>query len=297
MADDKGKGSILYEILIVVLAVALVASIIYPKKLTDVEAENTRVCRDRLINIFNAELQYQKYNNVYIDTLAKVLNFLRTSPEYAHYVDSVVVGGIDSIITQLEQVKTQQNLIASNFSTALDTTMLDSLSNMQLSIKLEARRLASFVEYLHDRMKNLPNMPIEQLKNTFVIVDSKKFTLDMDIVKNLIDSGKLQEAALASNNVIATMNSVIAQFQGVREGVGQFKDARLDSLIDCPTVYKPYILVHLDTSTIKYLNVYCPIDSTDVEALTSSFLKSTIGGLEIVNHGKIEKGENSWGAK
>lgn len=296
MANEKARGSILYEILIVILAVALVASIMYPKKLTDEELAKTKICRDRMSNIFNAELQYQRYNSVYNDTLSKVIDFLRTSEQYAHYIDSVIVGGIDSILTKLNEYKTQQGFIASHFASVLDTTMLDSLANLQQDIKMDSRRLAGFVEFIHDRMKNLPNMPIDELKSAFVIVDSKKFTLDMDIVRNLIESGKLQEAAVANNSVLATINSVIAQFQSVREGISQYKDARLDSLRNCPTVHRPYVLVHVDTSTIKYLNIYCPIDSTDMEAIAGSFLKSKIGGLEIANHGKIEKGEKSWEA-
>ncbi|HEX9654291.1 MAG TPA: hypothetical protein VGA99_11320 [bacterium] len=297
MADERGRGSVLYEVLIVILAVTLIASIMYPKRLTDIEANNTKICRDRLSNIFSAELQYQRYNSIYTDTLSKVIDFLRSDAQYAHYIDSVIVGGIDSIITELGKFKEEQGFIASHFSSTLDTTMLDSLSLLQQNLKMETRRLASFVEYIHDRMKNLPNMPIDELKDAFVIVDSKKFTLDMDIVRNLIESGKLQEAAVANKNVLNTINSVIAQFQNVREGVGQYKDARLDSLRNCPTVHRAYVLVHVDTSTIKYLNVYCPIDSTDMEAIDASFLKSKIGGLEIQNHGKIEKGENSWEAK
>ncbi len=297
MADEKGRGSILYEILIVILAVVLVASIMYPKKLTDEEQAKTKLCRERMSNIFNAELQYQKYNNVYNDTLSKVIEFLRTSPQYAHYIDSVIVGGIDSIITSLNKFKEEQYLIAKHFDAALDSTMLDSLGLQQQNIKMESRRLAGFVEFIHDRMKNLPNMPIDDLRNAFLIVDSKKFTLDMDIVKNLIESGKLKEAALANTNVINTINSVISQFQVVREGVGKFRDVRLDSLQNCPTVYQPYNLVHVDTSTIKYLNVYCPIDSSDIELIAGSFWKSKIGGLELVNHGKIEKGEKSWEAR
>jgi hypothetical protein len=298
MADDnRGRGSILYEVLIVLLAVGLIVSIIYPKKLSEAEMANTKLCRYRMGNIFSAELQYQRFNSVYTDTLSRVIDFIRTNEGYAHYIDSVIVGGIDSIVTKLNGYKTQQDVIASNFSSELDTTMLDSLSIMQQNIKLDSRRLASFVEFIHDRMKNLPNMPMEELKNAFVIVDSKKFTLDMDIVKNLIDSGKLREAAVANQGVINTMDGVIAQFEVVRAKVGEYKDARLDSLTMCPTAHRAYTLVHVDTSTIKYLNVYCPIDSSDIEAIAGSFLKSSIGGLEIVNHGKIESGENSWEVK
>ncbi len=57
---------------------------------------------------------------------------------------------------------------------------------------------------------------------------------------------------------------------------------------------RPYRLVHVDTSAIKYLNIYCPIDSNDIQVLKGNFLKSRIGGLDLENHGHIENGEKSW---
>ncbi|MFQ5750577.1 MAG: hypothetical protein ACE5HI_01150 [bacterium] len=294
MAEEKAKGSIIYEFLIVVLAAVLVASIIYPKKVTEQEELNTKICRDRMSSIFDAELQYQKYNDVYTDSLFKVIDFLKTDTEYATYIDSVIKGGLDSIITKLNEFVVTEEFILSNIPATLDTVMRDSLDNLQQNVKMEARRLAGFVEFIHDRMKNLPATPIDELKAAFLKVDSKKFTLDMDIVKNLIDNEEIEEAEEAAEEIIVTVNSVINVFQNVLNRLPEYKSGSLDSLYNCPTVHKPYKLVHVDTSTIKYLNIYCPIDSIDVHIIESNFLKSKIGGLKVTNHGKIEKGEKSW---
>lgn len=294
MVQEKAKGSIIYELLIVILAAVLVASIVYPKKITEKEALNTQICRKRMDNILNAELQYQKYNDVYTDTLSKVIEFLKTSHEYAAYMDTVMKKGLDSVLTKLNEFKMQEETILANIPSAVDTTMIDSLSNMQQQIKMDTRTLAGFVEFLHDRMKNLPNTPIKDLKSAFVIIDSKQFTLDMDIVRNLIQTGDLKEAQKTANDVIDNINFIIAQFKLVINKLPEFKSASLDSLYYCPTVYKPYRLVHVDTSTIKYLNIYCPIDSNDIQVYKSDFFKSTIGGLKLQNHGHVEKGEKSW---
>ena len=294
MGDERPKGSLIYEILIVLLGVLLVGSIMYPKKLSDKEEVRTELCRFRMSEIFNAELQYLKYNRSFNDTLSLVVNFIRTDSSYATYIDSVIAGGLDSIMTRLDQFREMEEVILADIPSASDTVMIDSLVDLQVALKRKSRGLAAFVEFVHDRMKNLPNTPIEEMKEVYQIVDSKQFTLDMDIVKNSVESGKLKVAQTAANDVIERINLVKAGFQSVLNHLPEHNRSGLDSLFHCPTVHKEYVLVHTDTSVIKYLDIFCPMDSTDIEIVESSFMKSTIGGLDLINHGKIEKGENSW---
>lgn len=294
MAQEKAKGSIIFEVLIVVLAVLLIGSIIYPKRVGEREAVNTDLCRSRISSIFDAELLYLRYNKVYTDTLEHVLDFLKNDQLYATYVDSVIKSGLDSIVTKLDEFKAEQQFILAHIPEAIDTVMIDSLGKIQQNIKMQSRRLAGFVEFIHDKMKRVPNTPMEDLRSVFKVVDSKKFTLEMDIIQNSIENGRLEDAELAANKLLETMDDVSDGFRTVLAGLPEFRGASLDSLYRCPTVNKPYKLVHVDTSVVKYLNVYCPVDSVDIEVVESSFLKSTIGGLKIENHGNIEKGVKSW---
>jgi len=296
MAEQKAKGSIIYELLIVILGVLLVGSILYPKRVTDREQTNTERCRYRMGELQKAGLQFQKYHGGYTDTLSQIFEFVRTHEEYDSYVDSLIVGGLDSVITRLNGFKTREETILSNIPLATDSVMIDSLVEMQDNIKLDARSLAGYVEFIHDRMKNLPNMPVDQLRSGFLIVDSKQFTLDMDITKNSIQNGLLREAEKAAKSSIQMMKRVAGRFEQVLAEIPAYKGASLDSLAFCPTVHEQYELVHVDTSVIKYLNIYCPIDSADIAAVNNDFLKSKIGGLELQNHGKIESGEKSWEA-
>ncbi|MCH6559246.1 hypothetical protein IH799_02700, partial [candidate division KSB1 bacterium] len=197
MADEKPKGSLIYEILIVLLGVLLVVSIMYPKRLGDKEEGKTELCRFRMSEIFNAELQYLKYNRTFNDTLSLVVNFIRTDSSYATYMDSVIAGGLDSIMTRLDQFREMEEVILADIPSASDTVMIDSLVDLQVALKRKSRGLAAFVEFVHDRMKNLPNTPIEEMKEVYKIVDSKQFTLDMDIVRNMVESGNLEEAEKA----------------------------------------------------------------------------------------------------
>ncbi len=294
MAEQKVKGSILYKFLILVLAVTLVASILYPKVLADREHESLELSQYRMSEIQKAGLQYQKYNSVYTDTLTQIFDFIRTNPEYAHYVDSVVVGGLDSVLTRLQDFNDRQGLILAAIPSAMDTVMIDSLTELQNAIKFDSRALAGYVEYVHDRMKNLPNMPMEPLREAFKFVDSKKFTMDMEIVKNSVASGQLEAASKASADVVGVISSMIASFEEIRDSVPAYKGESLEQLASCPTTSREFRLVHVDTSVVKYLNIYSPINEDDIALVEADFLKSKIGGLSIQNHGKIESGEKSW---
>jgi len=208
------------------------------------------------------------------------VNFIRTDSSYATYIDSVIASGLDSIMTRLDQFREMEQVILADIPSAADTVMIDSLIGLQVALKRDSRGFAAYVEFVHDRMKNLPNTPIEEMKEVYKIVDSKQFTLDMDIVKNSVESGKLEEAQKAASDVINRINLVKAGFQSVLSHLPEHNGSGLDSLFHCPTVNKEYILVHTDTSVIKYLDIFCPLDSMDVEIVESSFMKSTIGGLD-----------------
>ncbi len=294
---EKGKGSIVYELLIVILGVLLVASILYPKMLKEKEQEYIDMGRWRMDQILKAELQYQKYNGHYSDSLQVVLDFLKTSDAFAHDVDSVIVGGIDSIITRLNEFETTEKQILSMIPMAEDTTIIDSIVNVQQKMKADARQLAGFVEYIHDRTKNIPNTPIDDLTAAYKTIDSKQFTIDMSVVINSTQNGSLEDATKGAQGVINIIDEVVGKLRVVLEKIPQYRGDGLDSLYYDPFTHKPFVLVNNDTSTIKYLNIYCPIDSLDIENVKRDFLKSKIGGFAIENYGKIENGEKSWEAK
>jgi hypothetical protein len=294
MAEQKARGNLIYEFLIVVLAALLIGSILYPKKIKEAEEAHMEVGRHRMDQIFKAELQYLRYKTVYNDTLENVIDFIKTSPELATYIDTMVVRQIDSVVIWLGEFRSLEQQILSNIPLATDSVMIDSLIQLQQGLKTRARALAGRVEVIHDLMKGLPNMPVDDLTSTFLIVDSKEFTLDMDIVRNSIENGRLEDATGGANGVIGVIDDVVQQFGSIKAKVPDYRSAGLDSLFYCPTTRKPYVLVHVDTSAIKYLNIYCPIDSMDVENVSKDFLKSKVGGLQLINHGHIEKGEKSW---
>ncbi len=47
-------------------------------------------------------------------------------------------------------------------------------------------------------------------------------------------------------------------------------------------------------STVQFANIYCPLDSTDILRVENNWWKNKIGGLKLVNHGKIYQNEKNW---
>ncbi|MBN1466059.1 hypothetical protein JXA02_09875 [candidate division KSB1 bacterium] len=157
----KAKGSILLEILAVILAAALVFSVTYPNKLWKAEDKNLEKCRENMWHIYFAEVTYLDANLVYNDTLEKVIDFIvsdTTGKRLKRYtsldsilggqiiktfktlddkvtitVDSVFGAGPDSVITKMVDIQVSA-LVDSMLDYAnevdLDTTeafVLDSL--------------------------------------------------------------------------------------------------------------------------------------------------------------------------
>ncbi len=70
------KGSIILELLAVLLAAALVFSLVYPQQLWKAEVKNQEHCRENLWHIWFAEITYMEENLAYNDTLEKVVDFI-----------------------------------------------------------------------------------------------------------------------------------------------------------------------------------------------------------------------------
>jgi hypothetical protein len=74
---ERPKGNFWFELGIVVLTIALLFSILYPKKIWEKQKEFQNVCRARMEAIQQAEFQYMSLINTYtdtLDTLMRVIN-------------------------------------------------------------------------------------------------------------------------------------------------------------------------------------------------------------------------------
>jgi hypothetical protein len=78
--DITPKGSIIYKLLILLLSVALIATLAYPNSLWKLEAARKKQCRDNMEHILYAESVYLMEKNVYSPNLPKVVEFIKEDP-------------------------------------------------------------------------------------------------------------------------------------------------------------------------------------------------------------------------
>ncbi len=219
------KGSIIYKFLILVLAVALVLTIIYPKQLWDMADKETKICQEHMDHILYAELTYLSENNAYNDTLAKVVEFIKN----------------DSTGARLR-----------TFMTADSVLTLDIYAYFQQGSDSVAKSL----------------------------------------VDSLRDYGRRYDLDTTAALVFDSLRVVDANYG---EKIDSIAFAALEAMFNCPSTNEGYVIEVNNDSTFKKISITCPIDSTDILAVKKDFVKSTLGGYKLENHGSInENGEKSW---
>ena len=295
MSDQYGKGSIIYKILIVILAVILVASIYYPKKLWDQEAKNTEECRYRMTNLYNAELQFQRFNYAFTDSLDQLIEFIKTDSSYHVLVDSLFAVEFDTfrmIFDTLRQEQLQIEQLVRQV-TPEDSVGLDSLDRWIEDITIKNRLMRDKMETVRERLTTHPSAPVSTYDSALEIIERKDFFLKYKIVRNMARQGETKKALEACQGIVDAYDLIMKNLETAKERLGDIYTL-VDSLRVCPTVRKPYILAVIDTSVIKYADIECPIDSIDIQKVENNFFLSTFGALELENHGKIQGGEESW---
>lgn len=77
MAKVRAKGSIINKLIILVLAVALIATILYPKILWEKQNAETKKSRENMMHLYKAQLIYLFEKGIYTDTLDNVINLIK----------------------------------------------------------------------------------------------------------------------------------------------------------------------------------------------------------------------------
>ena len=123
---ERPRGSIVYEILIVVLVVVLIGAILYPAKVWKSEDELQNVCRDRMETIHQLELFYLGETGIYSDSLQEVKDKVLSDPVAVAALDSLVFW--DGLVTQKELMKL---VLAKQFPQVLRECIRKKLKNRE----------------------------------------------------------------------------------------------------------------------------------------------------------------------
>jgi len=267
MAKQKAKGSIIYELLIVILIAGLIGTILYPKSIWEEEEAKTTLCRDRMMQIYLAELLYWSYTNTYTDSLPELVEFIlgdTTLERLKQYIasDSALVG---DIIDHFQDKVDKQEIINA-LAAVIDTLETDTVKVNYLDIERLAQRI--------------PTLPVEKILGDWRVLGDSTLLIDtlmIDIpLKHILETGP---EFVQNNEIIKTLWFVsidIRQEDYPEDWIIEllqnnplftFKtdsmaEATIRSFSLCPTVGDSLIVTVVDTSELKHLIISCPIDST-----------------------------------
>ncbi|MDZ7271185.1 MAG: hypothetical protein ONB17_06185 [candidate division KSB1 bacterium] len=301
MAEEKARGSILYQLLIVVLIAGLVGTLLYPKKLWKEEEQNTALCRQRMEHLLRAELLYISAFNTYTDSIPKLIEFVKGDP----------TGG------RLQEYKTIDSLLAVDAINAIrdlgPKEELVSAVKAAVAKLPQDRELVDFLS-LERLQQRYSKLPLEAMIGKWYVVPDSALvdTLRVPIaVAEVVSKG----APLVNNRdivnilwFVATEHLDLEQPQrwvlqvlehsprllAISDSVAS---ATLATFALCPTSLESIRVAVIDTAVVKSVNISCPIDSQYIEKVKKDFLRFRIGGLRIENHGRIEGGERNWASK
>ena len=88
MAAGKRRGSILYEILIVILIGLLLLSLYIPRSIWNEEAENAEKCHKRMLNIWSMETYYKSKTKSFTNSFDTLIQVLKSDPEMMAILDT-----------------------------------------------------------------------------------------------------------------------------------------------------------------------------------------------------------------
>ncbi len=299
MSSRYGKGNIVYKLLIVILTAALALSLYYPKSLWDQEAKNLQIGRERMTNIYNSAVLFQRFSGDFTDSLDQLIEFLKTDSAYHALVDSSVTGRMDLFIAEVDSLRGAQVVLEEFVTTYVnpdDSLTLDSLRLRIDDFSTANRFLRDKMEALREDMLNYPYTPVADYDRAVEVLQRKDFYLNYTIIQRMMEQSRTQDAVDASKTLLDHYSTILSNLELTKQAMGGIYDYS-DSLRFCPTIREPFLLsIQLVDSamTIREVVVACPIDSVDSVAVSNDFVKSTIGALKISNHGFIKGGEKSW---
>jgi Tfp pilus assembly protein PilE len=96
--QEKGRGNLLLEILIVILIIVLVGTILYPSSTWKKESEKENICHSRMEAVQHSEYQYFSKTLAYTDSVDAVLSTVKEDPNMLAALDSLV--NWDGLVSQ-----------------------------------------------------------------------------------------------------------------------------------------------------------------------------------------------------
>jgi hypothetical protein len=245
--------------------------------------------------IFKSEMIFLKYHNNYTDSLDKLISSFKedTTKEYVRDYFIADTAFAETMREFLTKGNSSADLVIRNL--LADTLMfsiieaIDYDSNLARVVlnRLEASALGDAIKAKRS-IGNEDVAILKEIDSLFTGIEIYEPIKDDDSLKLVFDR-MIPEVSIGS-----LLDTLYSSNEEWARKIDSAVFYTLDELRFCPTVNREYIVTVIDTSVIKYANIECPIDSTDVEATKANFIEYHLGHRRIENHGKIETGEKSW---
>ncbi len=205
MAAKPQRGSIILEILIVLLSVLLVIVILVPNKIWNEEEKITNQCRYNLNAVYEAEKFYYRSTQAYTDTLENLVDFIQADSslqkrrqiveftrELFHHLEGILdIPGISHIYT----ISLAANEIRGDLRTnERYFRKYEDLMNTRLEIEQDFNRFESSFEF-------------PEFAETKKIIDS------LAALKNEISDIPLQKSALYTQRYIDSLQSKLPNIE------------------------------------------------------------------------------------
>ncbi len=207
MAKKKVKGSLIYEILILILIGVLVATLLYPKSVWKETERETTLCRDQLRRIVDAELLFMSFHDdfEFDSSLVNVIQNIQNDSIWG--LDSIRTTWRDTfhvklLIDYFRDYKDVPTKIAVDSSITLVENKLDSLVSVQVD---------SILDFMFDKLFTCPTngvtYNIEIVDTSAIKIFKVNCPLDsttMDSVNNefwfkIIGGGKIENHGKVDN--------------------------------------------------------------------------------------------------
>ncbi len=186
MARKGYQGSIILEVLIVLLVALLIVVIYIPDKLWEEEEHLTNTCRQNINSIYEAERYYYRHTETYTDTLSKLITFIQN--DSALQTRSRLVNLTRSSLQVLNKI-----LSVPTLNEVL--TISQSIDEMKSDLKANRRYFKKYENILNTSEELQSELNKVNHSATFVNFTMVKLYVDsLDYIRDHISDYPLQNA-------------------------------------------------------------------------------------------------------
>ncbi|MFC1562473.1 hypothetical protein ACFL4Z_00305 [candidate division KSB1 bacterium] len=152
MAKGKRRGSIIYQILILLLLAVLLLTLYVPKNIWNKETKNEEECHSRLLNIWTAETFFRQKTKGYTSSIDTLIKVLKNDLEIMAILDTVYT---QTLFPDLDSIETIYSMPLDSIVTCPETglqyniTLSDSMP--LLTIECPNKESEEKVYYLYKK--------------------------------------------------------------------------------------------------------------------------------------------------